>query len=72
MLSTSWSFTDNEPDTKYDHVTRKMENGEELKSGVFSSRAKDRQTDWFMRINPYGEEKTKRFVSPAGVKLMHV
>ena len=53
-------------------VTRKMENGEELKSGVFSSRAKDRQTDWFMRINPYGEEKTKRFVSPAGVKLMHV
>jgi len=72
ILSTSWSFTDNEPDTKYDHAwsianfTRKMdmENGEELKSGVFSIRTKDRQTDWFMRINPNGEEKTcKGFVS---------
>ena len=41
-----------------------MENGEELKSGVFSIRTKDRQTDWFMRINPNGEEKTcKGFVS---------
>jgi len=65
IVSTSWSFTDNEPDTKYDHAwsianfTRKtdMENGEELKSGVFSIRTKDRQTDWFMRINPNGEEK---------------
>jgi len=72
IVSTSWSFTDNEPDTKYDHAwsianfTRKtdMENGEELKSGVFSIRTKDRQTDWFMRINPNGEEKTcKGFVS---------
>jgi len=72
IISTSWSFTDNEPDTKYDHAwsianfTRKMdmENGEELKSGVFSIRTKDRQTDWFMRINPNGEEKTcKGFVS---------
>jgi len=72
ILSTSWSFTDNEPDTKYDHAwsianfTKKMEmeNGEELKSGVFSIRTKDRQTDWFMRINPNGEEKTcKGFVS---------
>merc|ERR1719471_1727336 len=41
-----------------------MENGEELKSGVFSIRTKDRQTDWFMRINPNGEEKScKGFVS---------
>ena len=57
---------------RYDHAwsianfTRKtdMENGEELKSGVFSIRTKDRQTDWFMRINPNGEEKTcKGFVS---------
>jgi len=72
IVSTSWSFTDNEPDTKYDHAwsianfTRKtdMENGEELKSGVFSIRTKDRQTDWFMRINPNGEEKScKGFVS---------
>jgi len=72
ILSTSWSFTDNEPDTKYDHAwsianfTKKMEmeNGEELKSGVFTIRTKDRQTDWFMRINPNGEEKTcKGFVS---------
>jgi len=72
ILSSSWSFTDNEPDTKYDHAwsianfTKKMdmENGEELKSGVFSIRTKDRQTDWFMRINPNGEEKTcKGFVS---------
>jgi len=31
---------------------------------VFSIRTKDRQTDWFMRINPNGEEKTcKGFVS---------
>ena len=59
ILSTSWSFTDNEPDTKYDHARKMdMENGEELKSGVFSIRTKDRQTDWFMRINPNGEEKT--------------
>ena len=72
IVSTSWSFTDNEPDTKYDHAwsianfNRKtdMENGEELKSGVFSIRTKDRQTDWFMRINPNGEEKScKGFVS---------
>ena len=72
IVSTSWSFTDNEPDTKYDHAwsianfTKKMEmeNGEELKSGVFSIRTKDRTTDWFMRINPNGEEKTcKGFVS---------
>jgi len=72
IISTSWSFTDNEPDTKYDHAwsianfTRKMdmENGEELKSGVFSIKTKDRQTDWFMRINPNGEEKScKGFVS---------
>lgn len=70
--SASWSFTDNEPDTKYDHAwsianfARKMEMevGEELKSGVFSIRTNDRQTDWFMRINPNGEEKTcKGFVS---------
>ena len=41
-----------------------MENGEELKSGVFSIRTKDRTTDWFMRINPNGEEKScKGFVS---------
>ena len=60
------------PQPRYDHAwsianfTRKtdMENGEELKSGVFSIRTKDRQTDWFMRINPNGEEKTcKGFVS---------
>ena len=60
------------PESRYDHAwsianfTRKtdMENGEELKSGVFSIRTKDRQTDWFMRINPNGEEKTcKGFVS---------
>ena len=60
------------PQLRYDHAwsianfTRKtdMENGEELKSGVFSIRTKDRQTDWFMRINPNGEEKTcKGFVS---------
>lgn len=72
IVSTSWSFTDNEPDTKYDHAwsianfTKKMEmeNGEELKSGVFSIRTKDRTTDWFMRINPNGEEKScKGFVS---------
>ena len=72
ILSTSWAFTDNEPDTNYDHAcsianfTRKMdmENGDELKSGVFSIRMKDRQTDWFIRINPNGEEKTcKGFVS---------
>ena len=51
-----------EPDTKYDHAwsianftkTMEMENGEELKSDVFSIRTKDRTTDWFMRINPYG------------------
>eukprot|EP00088_Acartia_fossae_P068928 TRINITY_DN8858_c0_g1_i1.p1 TRINITY_DN8858_c0_g1~~TRINITY_DN8858_c0_g1_i1.p1 ORF type:complete len:394 (+),score=91.00 TRINITY_DN8858_c0_g1_i1:45-1226(+) len=70
--SASWSYTDNEPDTKYDHAwsiarfSRKMEmdNGEELKSGVFSIRTKDRQTDWFLRINPNGEEKScKGFVS---------
>jgi len=70
--SASWSYTDNEPDTKYDHAwsiahfSRKMdmENGEELKSGVFAIRTKDRQTDWFMRINPNGEEKScKGFVS---------
>lgn len=70
--SASWSFTDNEPDTKYDHAwsianfgrKMEMEVGEELKSGVFSIRTKDRQTDWFMRINPNGEEKTcKGFVS---------
>jgi len=70
--STSWSFTDNEPDTKYDHAwsianfTKKMdmENGEELKSGVFTVKTKERQTDWFMRINPNGEEKScKAFVS---------
>ena len=31
---------------------------------MFSIRTKDRQTDWFMRINPNGEEKTcKGFVS---------
>ena len=72
IVSTSWSFTDNEPDTKYDHAwsianfakKMEMENGEELKSGVFSIRTKDRTTDWFMRINPNGEEKTcKGFVS---------
>jgi len=72
IVSSSWSFTDNEPDTKYDHAwsianfTRKMdlENGEELKSGVFSIRTKNRHTDWFMRINPNGEEKScKGFVS---------
>ena len=41
-----------------------MENGEELKSGVFSIRTKYRQTDWFMSINTKGEEKTcKGFVS---------
>ena len=46
IVSTSWSFTDNEPDTKYDHAwsianfnkKMEMENGEELKSGVFSIR----------------------------------
>ena len=64
ILSTSWAFTDNEPDTNYDHAcsianfTRKMdmENGEELKSGVFSIRMKDRQTDWFIRIKRRGED----------------
>ena len=53
MLSTSWSFTDNESDTKYDHAwsianfARKMdmENGGELKAGVFSIWTKDRVTD---------------------------
>ena len=72
IVSTSWSFTDNEPDTKYDHAwsithfkqKMKMENREELKSGVFSIRTKDRTTDWFMRISPNGEEKScKGFVS---------
>ena len=64
ILSTSWAFTDNEPDTNYDHAcsianfTRKMdmENGDELKSGVFSIRMKDRQTDWFIRIKRRGED----------------
>merc|ERR550519_537538 len=70
--SASWSYTDNEPDTKYDHAwsiahfSRKMEmeNGEELKSGIFKIRTQDRETEWFMRINPNGEEKSCRsFVS---------
>lgn len=68
----SWSFTDNEPDIKFDHAwsisnfpkKMEMENGEELKSGVFVVKTKDRTTDWFMRINPNGEEKScKGFVS---------
>jgi len=70
--SASWSYTDNEPDTKYDHAwsiaqfskKMEMENGEELKSGVFAIKTKDKHTDWFMRINPNGEEKScKGFVS---------
>lgn len=70
--ATSWSFTDNEPDTKYDHAwsisnfskKMEMENAEELKSGVFMVKTKERSTDWFMRINPNGEEKScKGFVS---------
>jgi len=70
--ATSWSFTENEPDTKYDHAwsisnfSKKMDmdNGEELKSGVFTVKTKERTTDWFMRINPNGEEKScKAFVS---------
>lgn len=41
-----------------------MEDVTELKSGVFRIMTKDRQTDWFMRIIPSGEEKTcKGFVS---------
>ena len=66
IVSTSWSFTDNEPDTKYDHAWSianfkqklKMENRDRLKSGVFSFRTKNRTTDWFLRIHPNGDEKS--------------
>ena len=64
--STSWSYTDSEPDTVYDHAwsianfnrKMRMKPGMELRSTVWScTTKKDYQLNWVMRINPNGEEK---------------
>jgi len=71
MNSSSWSFTDDESVSKYDHVwsianfdtKMRMENGQSLKSGTFSVEYKGNSTDWCLELFPNGYELNKGYVS---------
>ena len=65
LNSCSWTFTDDEPAKKYDHLwsianfDRKMgmENGRYIQSGNFRISLKGKPTDWYLRLFPNGELK---------------